>query len=340
MKQAKRTTIIYSRESLLAYFDGKCPPEQEYSIRLYLKTPAGQQAAAELMDTDIVSQLNRKGGIAGPTPPADLRDKILREIGQRIRRGQRIRTLSRIAAVALPLVFLNLLLLGRLYDWGGEQIAYQKVYVPAGEQLRMLMADGTSVLLNSETTLEYPTRFDRRNRNVRLQGEAYFEVAKDPHRPFRVETGDLTVRVLGTRFNLNTSAPESTLLYLQEGRVNIEEHLSGKRRSYDITPGQLFEMNRISGRCSLLPNADTAAVVGWMHKRYYFKNTPLKDLLEFLERNYGVTCRVTDSRLYKYTYTINFNNESVDQILSAMERITPMRIVRVADSITIHPLGR
>ena len=80
--------------------------------------------------------------------------------------------------------------------------------------------------------------------------------------------------------------------------------------------------------------------VGWMHKRYYFKNTPLKDLLEFLERNYGVTCRVTDSRLYKYTYTINFNNESVDQILSAMERITPMRIVRVADSITIHPLGR
>lgn len=130
------------------------------------------------------------------------------------------------------------------------------------------------------------------------------------------------------------------MLYLQEGRVNIEEHLSGKRRSYDITPGQLFEMNRISGRCSLLPNADTAAVVGWMHKRYYFKNTPLKDLLEFLERNYGVTCRVTDSRLYKYTYTINFNNESVDQILSAMERITPMRIVRVADSITIHPLGR
>jgi len=106
MKQAKRTTI-YSRESLLAYFDGKCPPEQEYSIRLYLKTPAGQQAAAELMDTDIVSQLNRKGGIAGPTPPADLRDKILREIGQRIRRGQRIRTLSRIAAAGLMLALLH-----------------------------------------------------------------------------------------------------------------------------------------------------------------------------------------------------------------------------------------
>ena len=150
----------------------------------------------------------------------------------------------------------------------------------------------------------------------------------------------MTVRVLGTKFNLNTSAPESTQLYLQEGRVSIEEHLSGKRRSYDIAPGQLFEMDRVSGRCTLLPNADTAAVVGWMHKRFYFKNTPLKDLLGFLEHNYGVECRVTDSRLYKYTYTINFNNESVDQILSAMERITPMRIVRVADSITIHPLDR
>ncbi|WP_195458713.1 FecR domain-containing protein [Alistipes sp. D31t1_170403_E11] len=339
MKQPKRTPI-YDKELLLAYFDGKCPSEQENDIRLYLKTPSGQQAASELMDKDIASVLNGEAGNAAPMPPAGLREKILREIGLRIRRRQRIRTLSRIAAVALPLVFLNLLLLGRLYDWGGEQIAYQKIYVPAGEQLRMLMADGTSVMLNSETTLEYPARFDRRNRHVRLQGEAYFEVAKDPARPFRVEAGGMTVRVLGTKFNLNTSAPESTQLYLQEGRVSIEEHLSGKRRSYDIAPGQLFEMDRVSGRCTLLPNADTAAVVGWMHKRFYFKNTPLKDLLGFLEHNYGVECRVTDSRLYKYTYTINFNNESVDQILSAMERITPMRIVRVADSITIHPLDR
>lgn len=338
MKQPKHTPI-YDKELLLAYFDGKCPSEQENDIRLYLKTPSGQQAASELMDKNIASVLNGETD-AGPMPPAGLREKILREIGLRIRRRQRIRTLSRIAAVALPLVFLNLLLLGRLYDWGGEQIAYQKIYVPAGEQLRMLMADGTSVMLNSETTLEYPARFDRRNRHVRLQGEAYFEVAKDPARPFRVEAGGMTVRVLGTKFNLNTSAPESTQLYLQEGRVSIEEHLSGKRRCYDIAPGQLFEMDRVSGRCTLLPNADTAAVVGWMHKRFYFKNTPLKDLLEFLEHNYGVECRVTDSRLYKYTYTINFNNESVDQILSAMERITPMRIVRVADSITIHPLDK
>ena len=123
MKQPKHTPI-YDKELLLAYFDGKCPSEQENDIRLYLKTPSGQQTASELMDKDIASILNGEAGNAAPMPPASLREKILREIGLRIRRRQRIRTLSRIAAVALPLVFLNLLLLGRLYDWVRQAEAY------------------------------------------------------------------------------------------------------------------------------------------------------------------------------------------------------------------------
>lgn len=339
MKPAASPDTEMTEKSLHDFFRGNCPPELEDDVRKYLKTPAGQKFAAGLMDEDIAGVL---GGDEQRLPaqpvPVGLRDRILQEIGRRNRRRERLRSWSRVAAVALPFVFLNILLLGELRDRNTGDLSYRRLEVPAGEQMRVLMADGTAVTLNSESVLEYPVSFARRNREVRLQGEAFFDIAKDPKRPFHVRTEELTVRVLGTKFNLNTLSPEQTTVYLQEGHVDVREHVSGQNRSYDLQPGQFLRVDKESGGAQLQKNADSAAVMGWMHKRYYFKNTPLRDLLAFLERSYGVQCRVTDGRLYKYTYTINFYNESVDQILSAMERITPVHIVRVNDSVTVEPL--
>lgn len=340
MKFATSTNVEIIEELLRDFFRGReLPPEQEDIVRNYLKTSAGQKFAAELMDKDISGILNgNEDRLPTLSVPAGLRDKILKEIGRRNRRRGRLHNWSRVAAVALPFIFLNILLLGELRNRNTDKLQYRRIEVPAGEQMRVLMTDGTSIMLNSEATLEYPVLFARRNREVRLRGEAYFDIAKDQKRPFYVRTGDLTVKVLGTKFNLNTISSEYTTVYLQEGHVDIHEHISGKNRSYDLYPGQFLKVDKESGRAQLQKNADSMAIMGWMHKRYYFKNTPLRDLLAFLERNYGLQCRVSDERLYKYTYTINFYNESVDQILSAMERITPVHIVRVNDSITVHPL--
>ena len=329
------------RDLLLAFFEGNCPPEREKEARRLLKTPAGQMIAAKAMDRDIKQALNDPHALlseAVPQPSAELRERILKEIGRRSRRHNRLLKLRMAAAVALPLILLNLLLLTQLEPWDGVETASRKIVVPAGEQMHVLMADGTSVMLNSETTLEYPTRFDRRRREVKLHGEAFFDVAKDAKRPFVVQTDGLSIRVVGTRFNLNTASPGITSLYLQEGKVRARELVSGREHNYELHPGQLLELNRESGETLLKSDADSTQLMGWMHKRYYFKNTPLRDLLAFLERNYGVECRVCDESLYRYTYTINFYNESIDQILSAMERITPLRIVRINDSITIYPL--
>ncbi len=336
MKSATSPNVEITEKLLHDFFRGNCPPELEDTVRNYLKTPAGQKFAAELMDEDISGML--KGDeLPSPSVPADLRDRILLEIGRRNRRRERLRNWSRIAAVALPFIFLNILLLGELRDRNTDNLQYRRLEVPAGEQMRVLMTDGTSVMLNSEAILEYPVPFARRSREVRLRGEAYFDIAKDRKRPFYVRTEELTVRVLGTKFNLNTISSEHTTVYLQEGHVAVREHISGQNRSYDLYPGQFLKVDKESGGAQLQKKADSTVIMGWIHKRYYFKNTPLRDLLAFLECNYGVQCRVADERLYKYTYTINFYNESLDQILSAMERITPVHIVRVNDSITVHP---
>lgn len=341
MKPPHSSHSEIDRDLLLAYFEGSCPPEREAEVRLFLKTPAGQRIASEAMERDIENWLNHPKEFlneATPQPSAQLRDRILREINRRSLRHNRLLKVKIAIAVALPLILLNLLLLNQLTPWDNRQTASRKIEVPAGEQMRVLMADGSTVVLNSKTTLEYPEYFSRRKREVKLHGEAFFEVAKDAKRPFFVHTDGLSVRVAGTRFNLNTSSPRATSLYLQQGKVIVREEVSGRARTFEMQPGQLLELNRESGHISVKANADSLNLMGWMHKRYYFKNTPLRDLLAFLERNYGVECHVSDDSLYKYTYTINFYNESIDQILSAMERITPLRIVRINDSITINPL--
>lgn len=340
MKPTHSTQSEIDHDLLLAYFEGNCPPEDEAKVRQFLKTPAGQRFASEAMDRDIENRLNHPEDLPDettPQPSDQLRDRVLREINRRSRRHARLLKAKIAAAVALPLLLLNLLLT-QLPSWDDRQIACRKIEVPAGEQMRVLMADGSTVVLNSETTLEYPEHFSRRKREVKLHGEAFFEVAKDSKRPFFVHTDGLSIRVVGTRFNLNTSSPQATSLYLQQGKVIAREEISGHDHTYEMLPGQLLELNRESGKISVKTDAGSLNLMGWMHKRYYFKNTPLRDLLAFLERNYGVECHVSDERLYKYTYTINFYNESIDQILSAMERITPLRIVRINDSITINPL--
>ena len=341
MKPTHSSHSEIDHDLLLAYFEGNCPPECEAEVRQFLKTPAGQRFASEAMDRDIENWLNHPKDLLNettPQPSDQLRDRVLREINRRSRSHNRLLKVRIAAAVALPLILLNLLLLTQLAPWEDRQIASRKIEVPAGEQMRVLMADGSTVVLNSETIFEYPEHFSRRKREVKLHGEAFFEVAKDTKRPFFVHTDGLSVRVVGTRFNLNTISPRTTSLYLQQGKVIAREEISGHEYTYEMRPGQLLELNRESGQISMKADADTLSLMGWMHKRYYFKNTPLRDLLAFLERNYGVECHVSDDRLYKYTYTINFYNESIDQILSAMERITPLQIVRINDSITINPL--
>ena len=103
-----------------------------------------------------------------------------------------------------------------------------------------------------------------------------------------------------------------------------------------MKPGQLAMVQKSTGMCYIDATPDRIDIEGWMHRRYYFKDAPLADLLRHLERTYGVMFNVMDSVLYNYTYTMNFTNESIEDILYQMERITPIRCVISNNNITIY----
>ena len=260
------------------------------------------------MDADIAQALSSERETGGVDVPSL---KLLDAIDAKIRRRNRRSVAGAFAAVCLPLVALCLTAFAELYGWGHEPVM-RSVQVPAGEHLRVLLADGSAVTLNACSELRYPERFARRRREVRLvRGEAFFEVAHDASAPFTVETDDVSVEVLGTKFNVNAYDKE-------------------------VTTVEMLAVDRNARTCRAVRPAGKSAPEAWLHNNYAFTNAPLEDVVEFLERHYAVEIEVADARILQYSYTMEFYNETIDEVLSVMSQITPIRYSRVNDRITVR----
>ena len=253
------------------------------------------------MDADIAQALLSERETGGVDVPSL---KLLDAIDAKIRRRNRRSVAGAFAAVCLPLVALCLTAFAELYGWGHEPVM-RSVQVPAGEHLRVLLADGSAVTLNACSELRYPERFARRRREVRLvRGEAFFEVAHDASAPFTVETDDVSVEVLGTKFNVNAYDKEVTTVYLKEGKVRLTERVTGRQNRYLMAPDEMLAVDRNARTCRAVRPAGKSAPEAWLHNNYAFTNAPLEDVVEFLERHYAVEIEVADARILQYSYTM------------------------------------
>ena len=119
-------------------------------------------------------------------------------------------------------------------------IALQTITVPAGQRINITLADGTNVWLNARTTIQYPITFNEKERLVKLDGEAYFDVTKDKSKPFIVQTNNYNVEVLGTKFDVDSySETEIFETTLMEGSVRISS-LTDANESLMLTPCLLY----------------------------------------------------------------------------------------------------
>ena len=200
-------------------------------------------------------------------------------------------------------------------------VRYNRLVVPVGGEYRMALADGTVVWLNSASELEIPTFFQGGERRVRLAGEAYFEVARDESRPFRVEAQGVTVEVLGTKFNV-TAYPdeENTATTLVEGRVRLT-NLAGKE--VELNPG---EQAVALGKEIRVGKVNVENVISWMTGRYYFYQARLEEIFRQAERWYGVRVRFEEEELKDIRFSggvLKFN--PVEDLLKMVEATGPVR---------------
>ena len=198
-----------------------------------------------------------------------------------------------------------------------EELIYNTLTVPYGKRFDLLLSDGTQVTLNSGTSLKYPVQFLKtKNRQVFLDGEAFFNVAKDSANAFIVNTGELNVRVLGTKFNLS-SYPEDHFVNttLLEGSVSVYN----KQDTFDssnaslLEPGYKAEWNKYN-RQILVEEADIAMHTDWLNGKIILRHVPFKNIVKKLERHYNVEIVNNDPKLDEELFTASFDVETIDQV--------------------------
>lgn len=170
-----------------------------------------------------------------------------------------------------------------------DKIIYNTITTARGNQYKLLLVDGTKIWLNSASSLRFPTSFTGSVREVKLlSGEAYFEVARNPLKPFHVRTSDLTVEVLGTHFNVNAYSEEGPVkTTLIEGSVKLSMvHSSpGLQRTSMLLPGQQAVWNENK---FLISQPDIAQVVAWKNGQFEFDNTDLTTIMRQIGRWYDI----------------------------------------------------
>lgn len=161
--------------------------------------------------------------------------------------------------------------------------ALNTVLTPRGRQFSIVLPDGSKVWINAESSLRFPVRFSGKERQVQLTGEAYFEVAENPSKPFKVlVNGKTEVLVLGTSFNINAYADQpQAKATLITGKVNIR---SGKAAAI-LIPGQEA---RIAGDITVVDDADINKAIAWKNGAFDFNNTTIEELATQLERWYDI----------------------------------------------------
>lgn len=223
--------------------------------------------------------------------------------------------LAKIAAVFV-------IVLGGIHYWTGKQpmqegTSLQSIYVPAGQRVELMLADGTKVWLNSRSTLTFPGKFDGGIRNVKLDGEGYFVVAKKVKQPFIVETNKCNVKVLGTEFNVMAYTADSLWeTSLLKGGVEILVPGS-------TTGGMRLEPNTmvsLRGNKLVKKRIKEADYFLWREGLLYFNNISVRDMIEKLKLYYGVNIVVNNAKILENRYTGKFRTkDGVEHVLKVLK---------------------
>ncbi|WP_334319098.1 FecR domain-containing protein [Termitidicoccus mucosus] len=192
-----------------------------------------------------------------------------------------------------------------------------------GERLMLTLDEGTKITLNAGSTLQYPKTFSAKSRVVRLSGEAFFNVSHDQARPFIVETSTLRITVLGTRFNVK-AFPDGTIaqVMLVQGKVEVTPIANSAISAVETKPvtlssGMQYTLVPATQSEQVAPVADEAAM-GWMSDKIVWNREPLPDAMRELERRYGITVEMNDTRLANETVTGRFQSESIQNIFKLL----------------------
>lgn len=313
----KTEQTYYPDDLITAYLNNELNKEQRVELEQWVAgDTAHKQYFYEM--TEVWLAANAASGSKEES------NRAFQHFRGRISTSQKKKSISlRFVRVAAA-IFTGILLLGGGYYWGHNHFdpssfyAMQMVEVPIGSRSRIVLQDGTVVWLNAGSKLSYTGAFSHQDRNVRLEGEGYFEVTRNEKLPFIVNTGDLDVKVLGTRFSVKAYSDEESIeVILAEGSVNLL-NIKNPDESLIMKPEQQVIYNKETGSTDI--RKVSASLAGhWITGAHFFNEQTMEQIVRELEKSFDVTFIFRNEEKKKLTFYGDFRvDDSLDDILMIM----------------------
>jgi len=227
-------------------------------------------------------------------------------------------------AAILGLVFFLATYTGSFFRSQNQANSMASVITENGQRSKVILPDSSVVWLNSGSQLSYNSSSFSKNRKVVLNGQAFFQVAKNSQKPFSVESGDLSIRVLGTRFDVEFYPETGKIsVALESGKVQLA-HRRIESFNYALSPGELAEFDMAANKISI-SKPDINKYTSWKDGVLLFKNDPMGRVFEKLEKWYNIEIVVEDAEVYKSIFTGTIRNENYEQIFRLIEYSCPVK---------------
>lgn len=315
-----------NEDIIIRYLENRCSEEDFVLINEWMKE--SDENTNELFRMEEIYHLGKL-----PADTDGLVAKAERRLGKRLdqekqqkQKAFRLRNTWRYAAALIAIVVMAAGFTYYLSHGPKEELVVASA--THGQVREMLLPDGTKVWLNQSSRLRYPRAFSGKERQVYLEGEAYFEVARNHEKPFTVASSAMDVRVLGTSFNIKcrpgTGIAETTLI---EGEVEVKEKMD--KGKITLLPGQKAVVNRVTGRMQV-KQVDAKMEIVWHNDLIPFDKSSIFQIASVLERFYGVKIILSPDVDSTATYSgVLKKKDSIESVLNSLRNSIPFNYKKV-----------
>ena len=358
-KQERENTENLLRE----YLNGNCSGDEIRQLFKILKSPENEAQFKDILMTQL-DEFDDSRFKSTPVNFGGIYERILSEIrrtGERKPGFIQVRKLSKnkrliIEILSFAAVFFIAFYIGRInsnnsYVLNGEPsvISYNEITAPLGAKSEMILSDGTKIILNAGSTLKYTNAYNSLNRDLELEGEAYFKVAENKSLPLVLNAGKLIIKATGTEFNvkayseegiIETTLIEGNVEISQKGEIRDNEILELKPNQKAIYTGesdritlekvretepQAVKPARVTTENLLIsPKTDIDQVTAWINNKLIIRKENFESLCVKLQRKYNVTFVFGDEEIKKYRFTGVLLDETFEQVMDAIKLVAPV----------------
>ncbi len=322
---------------LARYLANRCSEAELQKLFGSLATPEGKAVLDEFLDLEA-KEAQKNTNPMDPAASGRVFERLSERIGQD-RPPRTLPLLSRRWIGQLAACFIGILILAGIAYYGLNRDTTRTLVTEVGQKRTVILPDGSRAILNANSTLSYDSEWKGENaRQVKLEGEAYFDITHDDAQPFYVKTSRMEIKVLGTAFNVKSDQAqnifETTLI---RGKVTVRDLDSPERAETVLKPAEkaVFGENKVEVAVRAI-SAQPDRSAYWTKGRLVFEDQPIGIIATELEKWYGVKIRIADETSKDCRFYLNVENETLPEVLSLFETFSGEKADINGKSITLN----